>query len=175
MRLVAQWADGSAVEGALAYALAATALAVLAAMSAIIIARLGRVQKRLESLVGEKDRVVYENAALRRRLEALVGADGPDLSTGAVHRTEEGVLFASLGACGNNESFTSRSSSTLAPPHVAAGRSPTNAPLMPGMCPDALDASMLARSRGRLAQLPRLECVDRRNGRALRAQGPPSV
>jgi len=156
MRLIAQWADGSAVEGALSYALAATALAMLAAMSAIIIARLGRVQKRLESLVGEKDRIVYENAALRRRLEALVGSDGPDLSTGGVHRTEEGGIFTKLGACDSNESFTTKSSSTTVAPHVAAKYSVTNAPLMPGMQPDALDVSMRARGE-QLLMPPRRE------------------
>ena len=174
MRLIAQWADGSAVEGALSYALAATALAAVVVMSAVIIARLGRVQKRLEMLVGEKDRVVYENAALRRQLEALVGADGPDLSTGAVHRTEEGVLFASLGACGGNESFTTKSSSTVVPPYVAAARSPTNAPLMPGMRPDALDASRLTRGRT-LPERPCLERLGRRDRRTLRPLAPPSV
>ena len=118
MHLVAHWADGSAVESVLIYALVSITLGAVLVLAAFTITSFGRVQKRLDELSGEKDRYIYENDALRRRLDALVGADHP--------------------APAGDESFTSKSSSVLAPPHVAVLFNPTNAPLLPGMRPDCL-------------------------------------
>jgi len=129
MHLVVHWADGSAVESVLIYALVSITLGAVFVLAAFTITRFGRVQKRLDELSGEKDRYMYENDALRRRLYTLVGADHP----------------APAGA----ESCTSKSSSVLAPPHVAVLFNPTNAPLMPGMRPDALQLSMRSRDRCR--------------------------
>jgi hypothetical protein len=128
MRIVAQWADGSAVESVLLYALVGATLGAVVLLSAFTITRIGRVHKRLDELSGEKDRYIYENDALRRRLDALVGADG--------------------SAPAGDHSFTSKtskSSSAIAPPYVAVQFSPTNAPLMPGMRSDVLEASVLSR------------------------------
>ena len=151
MHIVAQWADGSAVESALFWVLATTTLGAVFILAAFTITRLGRVQKRLDELSGEKDRYMYENDALRRRVDALVGADGP--------------VFA------GDRSFTSKSSSTIAPPYVAVRFSPTNAPLMPGMRPDALQESILSRG-GRGGRGGRRRNVLGRSGRsALSREG----
>ena len=128
----------------------AGALLCVAVIGLLLIAILAvlRLWTRLERAELRAVSLVYENAQLRRRVDQLAGAeDGPCTTTPVC---KNGVLFVTLGVeeapSMHEGSFKTKSSASL-PPHEAVLLCQTNAPLLPGMQPDALDRWLIKRGR----------------------------
>ena len=129
----------------------AGALLCVAVIGLLLIATLAvlRLWTRLERAEQRAVSLVYENAQLRRKIDLLAGAEDGPSTTAPV--CKDGVLFVTLGEVSKapstqEDSFKTKSSSTL-PPHEAALLCPTNAPLLPGMQPDAFDRWLGRRKR----------------------------